>query len=92
MVQIDYRKDERYWVGALGTQVNFFTEVNFPGDDSCAKSQRALARIFLLALPGNKAKSGIEYYDNNYPSSVLEVNPKAADVKPTNGVIGMTVS
>lgn len=72
LVQIDYRKDEKYWIGAKGTQVNFYTEVNFPGEDSCAKSQRALARIFLLALPRNKAQTGIDYYDNSYPSAILD--------------------
>lgn len=43
--QIDYRKDERYWLFANDQHVRVIYEVNFTSEED-----QALARIFLLEM------------------------------------------
>lgn len=63
--QIDYRKDERYWVFATDTEVRVIFEVNFTSEED-----QALARIFLLEMKdtrGVQNAPSISYFDKAFP-------------------------
>jgi len=59
--QIDYRKDERFWVFGSNNDVRVIFEVNFDSDEDSA-----LARIFLLEMKdtrGVQNAPAIAYHD-----------------------------
>lgn len=68
-VQIDYRKNERYWVFADNTSVSTVFEIDFETTED-----QALARIFLLELADAKRNvmnaPGITYHDKAFPENV----------------------
>jgi len=67
--QIDYRKDERFWVFGTKDNVSVTFEVNFEGE-----TDQALARIFLLELNDSKRQvmnaPGVQYHDKQFPDNV----------------------
>ena len=84
--QIDYRKEEKYWVFGSDKDVNVTFEVSFDNE-----TDRALARIFLLELNDSKRNvmnaQGIIYHDKSFPENVTRVFPVAMKNKTSNGSI-----
>lgn len=73
--QIDYRKDERYWVFGSNSDVRVIFEVNFSTEED-----KALARIFLLEMKdtrGVQNAPAIAYHDKEFPQEVVKKFPGA---------------
>ena len=67
--QIDYRKDERFWVFPGTEEVSCTFEVNFTNSED-----QQLARIFLLELNDSKRNvqnaPGVVFHDKTFPDNV----------------------
>lgn len=88
--QIDYRKDERYWVFPDKNEVSVTFEINLP-----SKEDQQLGRIFLLELNDSKRlvtnAPGITYHDLVFPDNVQKEFPGSQNQKTTNGSISLKV-
>lgn len=87
--QIDYRKDERYWVFASDNDVRVIYEVNFTSEED-----QALARIFLLEMKdtrGVQNAPAIVYHDKQFPTEVTQKFPGAMQQRTSNGSISMQI-
>lgn len=84
--QIDYRKDEKYWVFPGAKDVGVTFEVNFASTED-----QQLGRIFLLELNDSKRQvmnaPGILYHDKAFPENVLRVFPGSMSNRTSNGSI-----
>ena len=89
--QIDYRKDESFWVFPAEKDVSVTFEVNLNSVED-----QALARIFLLELADSKRQvmnsPSIQYHDKQQPDDVMRVFPNAMKRKASNGSISFKVS
>ena len=89
--QVDYRKDERFWVFGSATDVAVTFEVNFHGVED-----QSLARIFLLELNDSKRNvqnaPGVMYHDKQFPENVTRVFPGAIKTRTSNGSITFQVA
>lgn len=89
--QIDYRKEERFWVFGSKDDISCTFEVSF---DSV--TDQALARIFLLELNDSKRNvvnaPAVLFHDKTNPENVLRVFPGAMQKKTSNGSITFSVS
>jgi hypothetical protein len=68
--QIDYRKDERFWVFGTNQHALIIYEVNFTSDEDAA-----LARIFLLEMKDTRGVTNapaIAYHDKTFPKEVMD--------------------
>jgi len=88
--QINYRKDERYWVFGSDKDVRVIFEVNFTDAEDIA-----LARIFLLEQKDTRSvlnAPAIAYHDKAPPQEVVAAFPGAMDnVKTSNGSISFLI-
>lgn len=89
--QIDYRKDERFWVFPSAGDVNCTFEVNFE-----SSTDQSLARIFLLELHDSKRSvqnaPSVLYHDKKFPENVTRLFPGAMQSRTSNGSISFAVS
>jgi hypothetical protein len=90
--QIDYRKDESFWVFPAKDEVSVSFEVNLGSTED-----QQLARIFLLELGDCKRQvqncPGIVYHDHVNPENVERLFPGALNKhKASNGCISFVVS
>lgn len=89
--QLDYRKEERFWVFGSGQDVLVTFEVNFDSVED-----QALARIFLLELADAKRTvmncPGVMYHDKSFPDNVQKAFPGAIKHRTSNGSISFLVS
>lgn len=87
--QIDYRKDERFWVFPEETDVSVTFEVNFH-----QATDQSLARIFLLELNTAKVVNApaVAYHDKQFPESVTRLFPGAMTERTSNGSMTFKVS
>ena len=87
--QIDYRKDERYWLFATNDNVRVIFEVNFTSEED-----QALARIFLLEMKDTRGVTNapaIQYHDKAFPQEVLDKFPGAMQHRTSNGSISIQI-
>lgn len=85
--QIDYRKDERFWVFGSNNDVRVIFEVNFDSEED-----KALARIFLLEMKdtrGVQNAPAILYHDKQFPQEVVTKFPGAMQQKTSNGSVSI---
>ena len=84
--QIDYRKDEKFWVFPSAEDVSVTFEVNFQ-----TVEDQSLARIFLLELNDSKRSvmnaPGVIYHDKTMPENVVRLFPGAMKARTSNGSI-----
>lgn len=88
--QLDYRKDERFWVFASNNDVRVIFEVNFTSEED-----KALARIFLLEVASTKGVQNapaIIYHDKQFPNEVTSKFPGAMQQRTSNGSVSIQVS
>lgn len=88
--QIDYRKDERYWVFPEKDKVSVTFEINLEN-----KEDQQLGRIFLLELNDIKRTivnaPGITYHDLKFPDNVKTIFPGTQNKKTSNGSVSFVV-
>ncbi len=89
--QIDYRKNEKFWVFGSPEDVAVTFEIQFDNE-----TDQALARVFLLELNTCKKSvmncPAIAYHDKNMPENVMRVFPDGMKSRTSNGSITLQVS
>ena len=89
--QIDYRKNEKYWVFPDKKDVSVTFEVQFSSIEDIS-----LGRIFLLELNDSKRQvqnaPAVQYHDKTNPENVMRVFPNGMKEKTSNGSITFKVA